>query len=129
MVKILTSSSSTVLRLFGGKEAGTASFVSEEEVKSLIWEGTAKGIFDETERELIHSVFEFADTPVRAVMVPRTEIHAIDIETSSADVMKSFVESGFSRIPIFQQDMDQIVGILYNKDIFRALQDQEVILV
>lgn len=127
LVKILTSSSSAVLWLFGGKEAGTASFVSEEEVKSLIREGTAKGIFDETERELIHSVFEFADTPVRAVMVPRTEIHAIDISTSPADVMKNFVESGFSRIPIYQQDMDQIVGILYNKDIFRALQDNEAI--
>lgn len=127
LVKLLTASSSTVLWIFGGKDAGTASFVSEEEVKSLIREGTAKGIFDETERELIHSVFEFADTPVRAVMVPRTEIHAIDINTSPADVMKELVESGFSRLPIYEQDMDQIVGIIYNKDIFRALQEKESI--
>jgi len=127
LVKILTASSSTVLWLFGGKDAGTASFVSEEEVKALIREGTAKGIFDETERELIHSVFEFADTPVRAVMVPRTEIHAIDINTSPADVMKELVESGFSRLPVYEQDMDRIVGIVYHKDIFRALQEKESI--
>jgi putative hemolysin len=127
LVKFLTRSSSTVLWLFGGKEGGTASFVSEEEVKSLIREGTARGIFDETERELIHSVFEFADTPVRAVMVPRTEIHAIDINTGPEDVVKNFVESGFSRLPIYDQDMDQIVGVLYNKDVFRALHENTLI--
>jgi len=114
-----------VLWLFGGKDAGTASFVSEEEVKSLIREGTARGIFDETERELIHSVFEFADTPVRAVMVPRTEIHAMDINTGPEEVMQHFIESGFSRLPVYEQEMDQIVGILYNKDVFRALHENK----
>jgi putative hemolysin len=124
LVKILTSSSNVVLWLFGGKEAGGASFISEEEVKSLIREGTAKGIFDETERELIHSVFEFVDTPVKAVMVPRTEIHSIAVDTPPAEVLKSFVESGFSRIPVYEGELDRVIGILYNKDIFRALQEK-----
>jgi len=123
-VRILTASSNAVLWLFGGKDAGGASFVSEEEVKSLIREGAAKGIFDETEKELIHSVFEFADTPVKAVMVPRTEIHAVDVKTPRDEILKSFVESGFSRIPVYDGDMDRVVGILYNKDIFRALQEK-----
>lgn len=127
LVKILTKSSTTVLWLFGGKDTGTPSFISEEEVKSLIREGTARGIFDETERELIHSVFEFADTPVRAVMVPRTEIHAIDINAEPDEVMRNFIESGFSRLPVYDQDMDQIVGVLYNKDVFRALQQNKPI--
>ena len=77
-VKMLMASSNFVLRLFGGNNNESASFISVDEVKSLIREGTAKGIFNETERELIHSVFEFTDTPVKAVMKPRTEIHAID---------------------------------------------------
>ncbi len=124
LVKILTASSNAVLWLFGGKDAGGASFISEEEVKSLIREGAAKGIFDETEKELIHSVFEFVDTPVKAVMVPRTEIHAVDITTSSDEILKSFVESGFSRIPVYEGEMDKVIGILYNKDIFRALQEK-----
>jgi len=123
-VRILTASSNAVLWLFGGKDAGGASFVSEEEVKSLIREGAAKGIFDETEKELIHSVFEFADTPVKAVMVPRTEIHAVDVKTPPSEILKSFVESGFSRIPVYEGEMDRVVGILYNKDIFRALQEK-----
>ena len=67
LVRILTSSSNKVLWLFGGKGEEGASFISVEEVKSLITEGAAKGIFNETEKELIHSVFEFVDTPVKAV--------------------------------------------------------------
>ena len=122
-VKALTGSSNAVLRLFGVHESEGASFISVEEVKSLIREGAAKGIFNETEKELIHSVFEFADTPVKAVMIPRTEIHAIDAQATVADAAKSFVESGFSRIPIYEGDFDRIIGILYNKDVFKALVD------
>jgi putative hemolysin len=121
LVKGLTVSSNAMLRIFGGKEAEGASFISVDEVKSLIREGAAKGIFNEMEQELIHSVFEFADTPVKAVMVPRTEIHAIEVHASLSDVAKSFVESGFSRIPVYEGELDRIIGILYNKDIFKAL--------
>ena len=122
-VRTLTTSSNMVLRLFGGKENETTSFISVDEVNSLIREGTAKGIFNETERELIHSVFEFTDTPVKAVMKPRTEIHAIEVHATFAEVAKEFVESGFSRIPVYEGDLDNIIGILYNKDVLKALQE------
>jgi len=100
------------------------SFISVEEVKSLIQEGAAKGIFNETEKELIHSVFEFADTPVKAVMIPRPEIHAIEVHASLAQVAKSFVDSGFSRIPVYEGELDRVIGVLYNKDVFKALQEK-----
>jgi putative hemolysin len=124
LVKFLTASSTAVLRVFGRKDAESASFISVEEVKSLIREGAAKGIFNETEKELIHSVFEFADTPVKAIMKPRTEIHAIESGASLDEVARSFVESGFSRIPVYEGDLDQIVGVLYNKDVFKALNER-----
>ncbi|HEY3303841.1 MAG TPA: hemolysin family protein [Candidatus Binatia bacterium] len=123
-VRILTASSNAVLRIFGGTEAGGTAFISEEEVKSLIREGAARGIFDETEKQLIHSVFEFVDTPVKAVMIPRTEIHAIEVNATSEEVLKSFVESGFSRIPVYEGELDRVVGILYYKDVLRALQQK-----
>jgi putative hemolysin len=123
-VKVLTASSNLVLRLFGGGENESASFISVDEVKSLIREGTAKGIFNETEEKLIHSVFEFTDTPVKAVMIPRTEIHAVEAHVSFADVARSFVESGFSRIPVYEGELDKIIGILYNKDVLKALQEK-----
>jgi putative hemolysin len=124
LVKSLTASSNAVLWIFGGKDNEGAGFISVDEVKSLIREGAAKGIFNETEQELIHSVFEFADTPVKAVMVPRTEIHALDVHASLAEVAKSFVESGFSRIPVYDGELDRIIGILYNKDVFKALEEK-----
>lgn len=124
LVKMLTASSNAVLWIFGGKDNEGAGFISVDEVKSLIREGAAKGIFNETEKELIHSVFEFADTPVKAVMVPRTEIHAVNVHASLAEVAKSFVESGFSRIPVYDGELDRIIGILYNKDIFKALEQK-----
>ena len=123
-VKALTASSNFVLKIFGGNDNESASFISVDEIKSLIREGAAKGIFNETERELIHSVFEFTDTPVKAVMVPRTEIHAIEVHASLAEVAKSFVDSGFSRIPVYEGDLDKVIGILYNKDVFKALQEK-----
>jgi putative hemolysin len=124
LVKILTASSNAILWIFGRTEAESASFISVEEVKSLIREGAAKGIFNETEKELIHSVFEFADTPVKAIMKPRTDIYAIEIGASLTDVAKSFVENGFSRIPVYDGDLDRVVGVLYNKDVFKALQER-----
>jgi len=125
LVKTLTASSNAVLWFFGGKEKNEGvSFITVEEVKSLIQEGAAKGIFNETEKELIHSVFEFADTPVKAVMIPRPEIHAIEVHASLAEVAKSFVDSGFSRIPVYEGELDRIIGILYNKDVFKALQEK-----
>jgi putative hemolysin len=124
LVKTLMASSNAVLWIFGGKDNEGAAFISVDEVKSLIREGAAKGIFNETEKELIHSVFEFADTPVKAVMLPRTEIHALNVDASLAEVAKSFVESGFSRIPVYDGELDRIIGILYNKDIFKALEEK-----
>ena len=123
-MKALTASSNAMLWIFGVKEAEGASFISVDEVKSLIREGAAKGIFNETEKELIHSVFEFADTPVKAVMVPRTEIHALEVHASLEEVAQNFVESGFSRIPVYEGELDRIIGILYNKDVFKALQEK-----
>jgi putative hemolysin len=124
LVKMIMAGSNAVLWLFGGRDNEGAAFISVDEVKSLVREGAAKGIFNETEKELIHSVFEFADTPVKAVMVPRTEIHALNAHASLDDVAKSFVESGFSRIPVYDGELDHIIGILYNKDIFKALEEK-----
>jgi putative hemolysin len=124
LIKILTASSNAVLWMFGRNEVEGASFISVEEVKSLIREGAAKGIFNETEKELIHSVFEFADTAVKAIMKPRTEIYAIEAGASLNDIAKVFVESGFSRLPVYENDLDRIVGVLYNKDILKALHER-----
>ena len=127
LIRFLAGSSRTVLKIFGVKEVVERTFVSEDEIKYMIKEGKERGIFDETEHELIHSVFEFTDTTVREVMVPRSKIQFIDIEISLEEVMKIMVEKGFSRYPVYKETTERIVGILYNKDVLKVIQEEKSI--
>lgn len=121
-VKVLTTSTSAVLKVLGVKDTGQKVFVSEEEMKYFIKEGRATGVFEETEAQLLHGVLEFADKTVKEVMVPKHKISAIEIDTPPEDVLKFISESGFSRYPVYRDSMDRIVGILFNKDVFNALE-------
>lgn len=121
-VKLLTGSTSAVLRVLGVKEPAKQVFISEEEIKYFIKEGRATGVFEETEAQLLHGVFEFADKTVREVMVPKHKISAIEVDTPSGEVLKFISESGFSRYPVYRDSTDRIIGILFNKDVFSALE-------
>jgi len=124
LVKLLTKTSNLVVRPFGIKGIEEGAFISEEEIKYFIREGKTKGIFEETEEALIHSVFEFADTMVKDVMVPKHKISAIEIDTPPEEVLNFIVESGFSRYPVYRESLENIVGILYHKDIFKVMEEK-----
>jgi len=117
LVKLLTKSSSLFLKPFGKMPPPEGSFVTEEEIKILLREGGEKGIFEKSEQELIHSVFEFVTTTVKEIMVPRPKIKAIAIDTSIEAAVDFVVECGFSRFPVYDGSMDDIKGILYEKDL------------
>lgn len=120
VVRFLTASSNLLLFFTGTGAKSTEALVSEEEVRYLVSEGAEKGVFDDTEKEFIHSVFDFADTSVREVMTPRTEIHALEVQTSAAEALRRMIESGFSRMPVYEEDLDHIVGIVHIKELLRA---------
>lgn len=122
LVKILTLSTDAVLWLFRHDVSGEEAFISEEEVKHMVHEGAQHGIFDEAERQLIHSVFEFTDTSVREVMVPRSEVHAVEASTAPQDILKQLIDTGFSRLPVFHGDLDHIVGLVHIKDLLREME-------
>ena len=121
-VKLLTASTSAVLKVLGIKDTGQKVFVSEEEIKYFIREGRASGVFEETEAQLLHGVFEFADKTVKEVMVPKHKISAIEISTPSDEALRFISDTGFSRYPVYRDSIDRIVGVLYNKDVFNALE-------
>ncbi|MEK7688799.1 MAG: hemolysin family protein [Deltaproteobacteria bacterium] len=123
-VKLLTISTNLVLRVFGAKGLEKRAFVSEEEIKYFIKEGKQQGIFEETEEALIHGVFEFADMTVKDIMVPKHKFNAIGIDTPSEQVLKFIIESGFSRYPVYQDVKENIIGILYNKDVFKVMEEK-----
>jgi CBS domain containing-hemolysin-like protein len=94
-------------------------FVTEEELKLLLYVGEQEGIVEQEEREMIQGILEMTDKSVREVMVPRVDIVAVEATDSIADVIKVVIEYGFSRIPIYEDNVDNIVGVVYAKDLLR----------
>jgi len=129
LVVFLAASTRLVLRLVGIRGPAGDSFVSQEEIKHLVKEGRQQGVLDQTEMEIIHSVFEFSDTPVRKVMVPRPKIFALDADTPPSEVGSLIVESGFSRIPAYEGSIDNVVGVVYAKDALRLLEKRQPVVV
>ena len=95
--------------------------ITEDEVKILVNVGQEEGVLDESESEMINSIFEFDETVVKAIMVPRIDIVAVDVEDSINEALRIIVDGGHSRIPAYEESIDNIVGILYAKDIFAHL--------
>jgi magnesium and cobalt exporter, CNNM family len=91
--------------------------LSEEELRTLVDVGASEGVVEREEREMIHKVFELEDTLVRSVMVPRTDMFCLDVETPRAEILPALRENLHSRVPVFESSIDVIVGILYTKDL------------
>jgi CBS domain containing-hemolysin-like protein len=106
-----------------GKGLKSGPFVSEDEIKALVDEAERDEVIEEEEREMIHSVFEFGDTILREVMVPRPDMVAVPVTTSLQEVLELILRTGFSRIPVYQRDIDDVVGLAYAKDVLRRLHD------
>jgi len=103
-------------RVTPGVARGT-SFASEEQLLSMVDEAASQDLIEEDDRELIHSVFDFTDTFVRAVMVPRTDMVTVDATATTQEAMRLFLEKGVSRIPVADDDADDITGVVYLKDL------------
>ena len=97
--------------------------VSEEELLAFAEEAAASDAINEDERHLIEQVIEFGDTVAHEVMIPRPDIVAVNKETSIEDAVDLVIGKGFSRLPVFQENIDDIVGIVYSKELMRALRD------
>lgn len=120
LVKILTFSSNLLLRPFGRRTLTEMAYVTEEEVKMLIKEGGEQGVFEPTEQELIHSVFEFTDMSAKEVMVPSTRMVNVGLNMTPAEVKTLIAEEQFSRYPVIGKDINDIRGVLYAKDFLNA---------
>ncbi len=108
-----------------GKGLKDGPFVSEEELLALADVAVETNVIEEAERELIEQIIEFGDTVVREVMVPRTDMVAVPASFRVADVMEVAILNGYSRLPAYDEGTDDIVGIVYAKDLMRAERDGE----
>lgn len=120
---VLNHSGSRMLRWFGFKSTAehTAAY-TEEELRQLVGLSHKSGHLIEDERQLIYNVFDFTDATVESVMVPRTEIEALDAELSPAEMLDVFEQTRYSRMPIYRDSLDNIIGIVLHKDLSRAIR-------
>ena len=107
--------------LLPGRGLKQGPFVSEAELRSMAEVGHEEGSIEREEKELIHSIFEFGDTIVREVMIPRPDVTAIESDKALRDVQALVLQHGYSRIPVFTDDLDDVLGIVYAKDVLKAL--------
>jgi CBS domain containing-hemolysin-like protein len=121
IVFVLTAVTRLILRMMGAKAQVRGPFVTEEELKMLVSVGEEEGILEEEEREMIHGIFEMGDMRVREVMVPRTDLVAIEASEPVEKAVDLVTKHGHTRIPVYENNLDHIVGVLYAKDLLRAV--------
>ena len=107
-----------------GKGLKQGPFVSEEELLALADVAVEEDVIEREERALIHSIIEFGDTVVREVMVPRPDMVALEAGAAVGDAMEVAIAAGYSRIPVYEQNIDDITGIVYAKDLMKALREE-----
>ncbi len=119
----LSGTTNFVVRVLGGTKPGGLPYVREEEILTLVDAGEEGGVIEWDEKEMIDGILEMGKTLVREVMVPRTDIVALDFRTPLLDTLDPILTAGYSRIPVYQDTIDNIVGLLYAKDLLPALRD------
>lgn len=101
--------------------------LSEDELKQVLEAGTRSGALDKTEHELIKSILEFTDTTVKEIMVPRPDIVALDIAMPSDQVIRKVIDQGYSRLPVYKETIDHIIGVVYSKDLISLIEHKDLI--
>ncbi len=120
--------SNFILKVFGIGPVKKSPLITEEELKTMIEMGQEEGVLSEEERKMLHRIFEFGDTRLIDVMVPKDKIVAVNINTTSDDLLNIFVEEGHARLPVYSGGPDNIVGIVYAHDLLYILREKGLFL-
>ena len=123
VVGALGAVTNSLVRLLGGQVKHRGPFVTEEELRLLVSVGEEEGVLEEEETEMIHSIFEFADTTVREVMIPRIDMVTLESDATVDEAVDLALQGGFSRIPVYEESIDNIIGVLYTKDMLKQLRE------
>ncbi len=117
-----------IIKIFGG-ETKRGPLITEEEIRLMIELGKEEGVLGDEERKMLHKIFEFGDTLVSEVMVPKEKVIAIDIEATAEDLLNLLVEEGHSRIPVYKGSQDNIVGVIYARDLLYIWQNKGLVII
>ena len=123
-VAIFTFISSLFIKLMGGNPNSTQPFITQEELRTMVEVSEEEGVLETGEKQMIYNVFEFGDLQVKDVMVQRVDIIAVDTEATYEEVLQVIKEEQFSRIPVYEETIDDICGIIYAKDLLVSDMDE-----
>lgn len=129
IVSVFMGIGNFLIRLFGGKPKQRVPLITEEEIRIMIEVGKEEGAVSDEERKMLHRIFEFGDTHVGEVMVPQDKIVAVDINATPEKLLDVLVEEGHSRIPVYKGSVDNIVGIIYAKDLLHIWHNKGLIII
>ena len=119
VVKLLSLSTNGLLKVIGIDPHADEETVTEEEIRMMVDVGSEKGVIEDSQREMIDNIFEFDDIDAADIMTHRTDMVCIDVEDDFSEVVNLSIEHGFSRIPVYEEDIDNIIGVLYIKDVLK----------
>ncbi len=118
-IKLLSFSTTLILKLTGNNDVDLEETVSEEEIKALISQCQEEGCIENEEQLMIYKVFDFNDKTAREIMTSRQNVFAVDVDDNIDEILEKVINSGYSRIPVYKDSIDNIVGILYTKDLLK----------
>jgi len=124
LIRFLVWATNRIARPFGGKPRRGMPLITEEEIKTLVDAGQEGGVLEEGEKDMIYSVFEIGETLAREVMIPRIDMVAVEADTPLLEAADVAITHGHSRIPVYEETIDHIAGILYAKDLLKVLRQQ-----
>ena len=128
VVRLFTAITNSILKIFGIGTAKRSPLITEEELRLMIEIGKEEGVLSDEERRMLHRIFEFGDIKVKDVMVPKEKIVAVDVNTTSEQLLDMFVEEGHARLPVYEGSLTNIVGIVYAHDLLYILRDKGLFL-
>ncbi len=117
VVKVLMFISNLMIRLFGGKIDTSKPFITTDELKTIVTVSHEEGVLEEEEKEMIYNVFGFGDSYTKDVMIPRTDMIAVDVNATYDEIIELYKQEQFSRMPVYQESHDNIIGVIYMKDL------------
>lgn len=116
--------SKSLVRLTGGDVTRTGPFITEEDVAYMIKLGQSEGVFEAQETAMLENVFEFGDTLVKEVMVPRTDLHAIPVDADLDEIFESIRENGHTRMPVYEGSIDEVIGVFHTKELMHIVRTE-----
>lgn len=128
LARSITNIANKIIKIFGGNPVEKISITTTEEIKTLIRIGAEEGVIHKDEKEMIHSIFDFGDTTVKDVMVPKQDMVCVNINDNINKILETIVEEGFSRLPVYKGNIDNIVGLLYSKDLLSIWKYKKLVI-